>query len=176
MTAGEEPLASWVRDFALLGGGTGFFAPSILGLVIWMTDGTFQAVEVLVPVGAVCGVIGVLAGVIVGTAFRAVTRWLREWPLVLFPIGFPVGGISGAVPGWIIARVIEPYSMQTAIAGASISGIAGGLVLGLVWVPYLAMRLRGRPGWPVILGMTLFAPVIGMLAVIGFGVMWEALH
>ena len=166
-----------MADFTVLAVLTGVLAPSVFGLVVEYTDqANGQALLVMVPVGLVCGVVGLVVGPVSGGILHASATWLRDWPWILFPAGFPLGFAAGALPAWGIARALEPWSSEAHRVGFVIGGVSGGLILGAVWLPYLAMRLQGRAGWPVMVLMGLLSPAIGLLVVAGTATLFEQLR
>jgi hypothetical protein len=163
-----------VRDFTGLAVGTGLFAPVVFALVVeWADDANGQAIVSIAPAAVLAGLAGSVLGPATGILLHRLTVSLRDWPLVLFPAGFPIGFLGGAIPVWAIARSIEQWSTRAHLFGFALGGASGGLVLGAVWVPYLAMRLRGRAGWPVMLLMVLLSPAIGTACIAGTAMVFE---
>ncbi|MCA9572435.1 MAG: hypothetical protein KC656_31565 [Myxococcales bacterium] len=146
------PRAVWIRDFVLFGGGIGLLAP----LVMLLPMG-FPALALIVSVG------GGILGVPVGAALHGVTVAAGRHVRWLFPLGFPVGALAGATTGWVAGSIIDD---GLRIPIALMGGITGGLVLGGVWLPYLALQLRGRSGLLVVVPGVLLSPVAGGIAMI----------
>jgi hypothetical protein len=145
--------APWVRDFALVGGLTGFLAP--------------YSVIHEVPYSAVTGVGGALSGAVLG-AFSA---WLlsgfgRRWPKVVFlPLGLIIGALWGSAAA--MATVVTP-ARHLLVLSVLFAGAAGALQLGWFWLAYCYRRVNRRSTWGVVLIASLLG---GGLGFAGFGAM-----
>ena len=120
-------------------------------------------------VGIGLGAVGAIAGKLAGGVLHTAAHRYEDDPLWLFPLGFPIGALGGAAVGVIQVAVFSGF--RGGLADAALLGMmpvmAGGLVAGVVWVPYLAMRRRDRPGWPVLavaVALSPFAVLIATLA------------
>lgn len=173
LTAPEGPEADlrplpWVVDFVLLGGGVGGLAPASVLVPMAMLAGSNAGLvrsnpidlvlvtEVLLPSAALGGLLGVpVAMVLLGA-----TRAARAHPLLLLPAGFPVGAAAGGLVGEVLGTW-GPFGYGAAEGIAVLGAVCGGLLLGFGWLPYLALKLRGRSGLPWIVAATGLAVIVG---------------
>ena len=161
-------MARWTRDFMLAGAVVGAGAPSlVLGFIFW---GAAEGVVVLLML-AVLGLSGSLVGALVGPISCALGRRVRGQALWTVPYGFVVGSLGGALGTAVVLPVLELPGFAVALAA-----MASGLVFGLFWMPYYALKLRGRSGLPWIALFGVGAPVLGALVMVGFAVGSGALY
>jgi len=158
---GSEPasfrVGTWIRDFSLLGAGIGLLAPQVMLLPLVMFG-----FPVFIPLGlaATCAFLGALLGVGVGLLMCGASWVARDYPLALFWLGFPVGALAG----WLVGTPIEMALTGSGVEIGRLGLVTGGLVLGFVWVPYLALRLRGRSGLAAVVTGILASPVMAVIA------------
>lgn len=157
----------WVRDFVVLGGGIGGLAPLVVLIPMSLGNG---AQWFPLALDATIAVAGALLGVVVGGVLWGVA-WLFEGrPLWLTPIGFPVGGLAGLLVGATAGSFLHS---QAILVVGGLGMVTGGMVLGLTWLPYLALKAAGRSGLPVVLGGVLGSPLAGALAM--FTLYWSGI-
>lgn len=152
----------WVRDFVLFGSGIGGIAPLVVLVPMAWANGPR-----LFPLALVVGIAmgGGALGIAVGTALWGAATLLGERPLLLAPLGFPVGAGAGMLVGATTGSFLH-HDAIAVIGGLGM--ITGGLVLGLAWLPYLALKLAGRSGLPVVFGGVFGSPMVGALAMFTF--------
>lgn len=160
----------WVVDFVVLGGGVGGLAPaSVLipmallaapnaGLVASSSLDRLLFTDILLPSAAM----GAVLGVPVGLTLLGSTWLARARPLLLLPAGFPVGALAGGLVGHMLGDH-GPFGSGAAGAISVLGAVCGGLMLGFGWLPYLALKLRGRSGLPWMLVATGLAVLVGPL-------------
>ncbi|MCB9678465.1 MAG: hypothetical protein H6737_25415 [Alphaproteobacteria bacterium] len=150
-------IGRWTRDFTLMGAGIGLLAPCVmLGPIAWGSSGEAVVVWALL---AACTVGGATVGVGVGTVLAVLTRIAHTHPLLLGLVGFPTGAIAGLVVGGSVGSLVG----EAPLVGA-LGMVTGGLVLGFTWMPYMALKLRGRSGLPVVATAVLASPIMGAVA------------
>ena len=108
---------------------------------------------------------GAALGVVVGLALWGAARLLQERPLWLTPVGFPIGALAGLSVGAFAGSFLHPQAIPV-VGGLGM--VTGGLVLGLAWLPYLALKLAGRSGLPLVVLAALGSPLAGAMALLGF--------
>ena len=141
----------WVRDFALVGGITGFLAPFSV-----IRDVQYSA---LTSIG------GAVSGAVLGL-FSA--WWLscvgRRLPKVAFlPLGLIIGALWGSAAAMATA-VTEARNML--LFSVVFAGAAGALQLGWFWLAYCYRRVNRLSTWGVVLVASLLG---GGLGYAGFG-------
>ncbi len=143
--------APWVRDFALVGGLTGFLAPY----------GVLHYVQYSMAAG--------LGGALSGAVLGAFSSWLvsgfgRRWPKVAFlPLGLSIGAVWGSAAA--LATVVTPARDQLSLS-VLFAGAAGALQLGWFWLAYCYRRVNRRTTWGLVLVASLLG---GGLGFAGFG-------
>jgi hypothetical protein len=135
-------LGRWIRDFVLLGTGIGLLAPSVmLGPMAWKGNPELLLLLLLTGFG------GAAMGALVGTVLLVLTAAVRR-PVPLAFAGVPVGALAGLGVGFVVGGSIDPLQMAPVVG--TLGFLVGGPVLGLTWLPYLALKHVGRSGLPAI--------------------------
>lgn len=145
----------WARDFAVVGGVTGFAAPYVV-----ITD---------LPFAAAAGLAGAALGLVLGAlAAPFLERARHRVPLLLLVFAAPFvgavwGGLSGVAGGLVGGRMFAGESVELGL----VMGAAAGMVqLGWMFLPYTLVAVMKLPRWPVVLAASVAAPVFGFLAVL----------
>lgn len=142
----------WGRDLAIVGGMTGFAAPaSVCGLSF--DPFTLTALTT----GLVCGM---LLGIEMPAFLESARRRVSLAGIAVRCVA--VGAAVGAFIGFVAAQAAG----EIFLAPFVLAGIAGGLQLGWLWLPYTVLTVLERPTWPVILGACAVAPLLGPIAVL----------
>lgn len=149
-------IGHFLRDFTLLGLGIGGLAPCAVLFPL-----AYQGNDNLLVMLGPLALAGAAMGTVVGLVLYGLVSMAPERPLLLSPLGFPVGAVAGGLVGVCIGGMIHP--MAVPIVGA-LGLLTGGFVLGLAWLPYLALKSAGRSGMPVVLTAAFGSPVLGALA------------
>ena len=147
----------WVRDFALVGGLTGFFAPfSVLREAAY---------------ASLTGLGGTLGGALLGL-FSA---WFmagagRRWRKVAFvPAGLLLGalwGMSSVLPTVAFAPLRDLMVLSLAFAG-----FAGALQLGWFWLAYCHLRVHRKSTWGVVVLASVLGGGLGWAGVAAMGLL-----
>ena len=153
---------TWSRDLALVGGVTGFAAPT--AMFGWLVSPAF------------CVAAGP-AGAAIGWALGRFIPWLLERvrgrvpiPVLLLLLGPALGAFWGGGTGLVAGLLAELWYASTGsepalfagtlpILGASFGLVAGAVQLGWFWFPYTFQTVRRAPRWPVMALAMLLAPL-----------------
>jgi hypothetical protein len=151
---------TWLRDFLVLGACIGSLAPTtVLAFVTYRSGGVG-----LVPIVALVGGFGGgTVGLGVGALACAMATAMSDRPLWLAGLGFPLGFAAGGAVGVGVGELLHTGGSSTATLVGALGAVTGGLILGFTWLPYLALKLRGRSGLPVMLAAGIASPVVGPL-------------
>lgn len=147
----------WIRDFALVGGVSGFSAP-------------FAMLRFL-DYSLVTGLGGLLGGAALGSLSAwLINRQARRWRrFVLLPLGLCFGALWGATAGGATALV--PQLRNLLELSVIVAAIAGAVQLGWFWLAYSVRRVNHRSTWPVVLVASALGGGLGWLAVFGLSVL-----
>ncbi len=146
------PRWPWVRDFALVGGVTGFCAPYTM-----LRELEYSAL-------AAAG--GLVGGAALGLfSSWLISRYARRWRrFVLFPLGLFFGALWGAMAGGTTALV--PSLRSLLVLSLLCAAIAGSVQLGWFWFAYSVRRVNHRSTWPVVLGASVLSVGLGFVGVV----------
>ena len=135
------------RDLAIVGGVSSVLAPA--AFVLYRPVPAYFAAVV---------VAGVLTGALVAPLYASIVNDPRERPWTLLAgVGFLLGLLWGGAVGLVGAQA-EPRHAGWSVILAS---FAAAVQLGL-FGPFLARRAAAaRPTWPLLLGATAVAPLLG---------------
>jgi hypothetical protein len=143
--------ATWSRDWAIVGGVTGYLAPA--GAMFGATAH---------PWLVACTATFVLGGAILGQIVpRLLERSRGRVPLTVVGVVLPptlvlLGMLwAGLAAAWVGAPV-----GPAAIFGA----VAAGFQVGVFWLPYTVAAVLDRPRWPVVIAACMVAPLLGFVA------------
>ncbi|MEZ4319029.1 MAG: hypothetical protein R3F61_16055 [Myxococcota bacterium] len=151
-------IGPWVRDFVVLGAGIGLLAPCVLlGPMVWGAAGE----GVLLALVLACAFLGGVLGLFVGPTLYALAAVGRSQPLLTGLLGFPIGAAAGFAVGALVGGPLGELELV-----GTLGMVTGGLVLGFLWMPYLALHLRGRSGLPVALAGVVCSPIMAVLAIV----------
>ena len=149
----------WMRDFALVGGLTGFLAPFLVIREAGYATAT--------------GLGGAVSGALLGRF----TSWLlasraRRWPkLVFLPFGILLGSLWGSS-----AALATVVGGARDVLGLSLffAGLAGADQLGWFWLAYSYRRVNGRSTGAVVALASLLGSGLGYAGFLAFMVlMWK---
>lgn len=142
----------WVRDFALVGATTGFFAPFSV-----LRNAQYAG---LASLGGT--LFGIALGLFSARLFAGrARRWARG---VYLPLGALLGALWGAAAGLATAPV-WPKAVGLSVL---VAGIAGALQFGWFWLAYALRRVNRRSTWAVTLLALLIGGGLGWAAVFTF--------
>lgn len=145
-----QPRWPWARDFAVVGGLTGFLAPFAI----------FQQLLYALLTG--------FGGALGGGLLGLFSAWLlsgnaRRWsPLAFLPLGLVVGalwGVSAALPTVVLGTEVLFWSLLVA-------GFAGAVQLAWLWPLYCHRRLAGRSTAALVVLSSLVGGSLGWLTVL----------
>ncbi|MCB9677711.1 MAG: hypothetical protein H6737_21575 [Alphaproteobacteria bacterium] len=142
---------SWGRDFAVVGCATGALAPF------------FVIFDPLFAVAA--GFAGAASGFLLGVA----AGWTVEQTRGHVPIPVLVacmavaGSLWGAATGTVGGAASLWFGIEGAPLGFVLGATTGMVQLGLFFLPYLVLRVRGESARPAVIGAVLAAPFMGWL-------------
>lgn len=152
------PRWPWVRDFAIVGGVTGFLAP----FSFW------RLLEYSLFAGVGGGVGGAALGLFSAWLMgRHARRWRR---IVLFPLGLLFGALWGATAGAATGLSSDLRSLMS--LSMIVAALAGALQLGWFWLVYSVRRMNQRSTWPVVLVASVLGGGLGFAGVFGFGLLF----
>lgn len=142
----------WVRDFALVGATTGFFAPFSV-----LRNAQYAA---LASLG------GTLFGIALGLcSARMFAGRARRWARWVY---LPLGGLLGALWGAAAGLATAPLWPKAVGLSVVVAGIAGALQFGWFWLAYALRRVNRRSTWAVTLLALLIGGGLGWAAVFAF--------
>ena len=146
------PRWPWVRDFALVGGVTGFCAPYTM-----LRELEYSAL-------AAAG--GLVGGAALGLfSSWLISRYARRWRrFVLFPLGLFFGALWGAMAGGTTALV--PSLRSLLVLSLLCAAVAGSVQLGWFWFVYSVRRVNHRSTWPVVLVASVLSVGLGFVGVV----------
>lgn len=141
----------WSRDFAVVGGAAGAAAPFFV-----IFDPGFALAA---------GVAGAVTGGLLGAVAAPVVRALRGWvPLpVLVAAMAAAGGCWGAVTGAVGGLGSLWMGTEAVPFGFVLGATTGMVTLGLFFLPYLMLSVRGERTWPAVAGAVVATPLLGWL-------------
>ena len=137
-----------------MGGVTGVAAPFLV-----IGDPVFSVVA---------GLAGAVSGLVLGALGVPALEWLRPraplWTLVLAAplVGAAWGAVSGIAGGLVGGAM---FGSEAPLLGAIMGAGAGMVQLGWMFLPYTVASVMGLPRWPVVLGASATAPLLGWVAV-----------
>lgn len=160
----------WSRDMALLGGLIALQAPLISPLLFSAPLG--------LPYVLTAGIMGALTGAGLGWGVGVTLDGPgRRWPLLLMLLAGPLigvvwGGAVGAVSALALPSDSDLFSIGGFLFSTIIAGIAGALVFGWFWFPYVWLRVKRLATWPLVLCAALMGLPVGLCSVLIMATAW----
>lgn len=162
---GDLSAGSAARELALvgfLGGGLTPATAFALHLAFGLAGASMHLGAYLLAPALVSAVVGALAGPVAMALER------RRLPGT-YALGVPIGFVGGGLAAWaaVVASVSPRIASELLPEVVWLGASTGGLFLGLVWVPWIALRRQNRTPVPFLLLSVAAAPFFA--AIVAFG-------